>query len=34
MDYHGVMADPFFRYSLRIDGVFDPAFVRELSRGR
>lgn len=34
MDYHGVLADPFFRYSLRIDGVFDPAFVRELARGR
>lgn len=34
MDYHGVLADPFFRYSLRVDGVFDPAFVRELARGR
>ena len=32
MDYHGVLADPFFRYSLRVDGVFDPAFVRELER--
>jgi hypothetical protein len=30
MDYHGVLADPFFRYSVRIDGVFDPAFVRAL----
>jgi Rieske 2Fe-2S family protein len=30
MDYHGVLADPFFRYSIRVDGVFDPAFVRTL----
>ena len=32
MDYHGVLADPFFRYSLHVDGVFDPAFVRDLQR--
>jgi Rieske 2Fe-2S family protein len=32
MDYHGVEADPFFRYSVRVDGVFDPAFVSELRR--
>jgi glycine betaine catabolism A len=32
MDYHGVLADPFFRYSIRIDGQFDPAFVRDLER--
>lgn len=32
MDYHGVLADPFFRYSLRVDGVFDAAFVRDLER--
>lgn len=32
MDYHGVMADPFFRYSIRVDGVLDPAFVREVER--
>ena len=32
MDYHGVLADPFFRYSVRVDGVFDPAFVRGLRR--
>ena len=32
MDYHGVLADPFFRYSVRIDGVLDPAFVRDLER--
>jgi hypothetical protein len=29
-DYHGVEADPFFRYSIRIDGVFDPDFLRAL----
>jgi Rieske 2Fe-2S family protein len=29
-DYHGVEADPFFRYSIRVDGVFDPAFVDEI----
>ncbi len=32
MDYHGVLADPFFRYSMRIDGVFDRAFAREIER--
>jgi hypothetical protein len=26
-DYHGVDADPFFRYSIRIDGVFRPDFL-------
>lgn len=26
MDYHGVEPDPFFRYSIRVDGVFDPDF--------
>jgi hypothetical protein len=26
MDYHGVLADPFFRYSIRVDGVFTPGF--------
>jgi Rieske 2Fe-2S family protein len=30
MDWHGVEPDPFFRYSIRVDGTFDPAFVREL----
>jgi hypothetical protein len=29
-NYHGVAADPFFRYSLRVDGVFDPAFLSQL----
>jgi hypothetical protein len=32
MDYHGVLADPFFRYSLRVDGVFERDFVRVLER--
>lgn len=30
MDYHGVLAAPYFRYSIRIDGVFEPAFLREI----
>jgi hypothetical protein len=32
MDYHGVLADPFFRYSIRVDGVFEPAFLKRLER--
>jgi Rieske 2Fe-2S family protein len=32
MDWHGVEPDPFFRYSIRVDGVFEPAFLRELKR--
>jgi glycine betaine catabolism A len=32
MDYHGVLPDPFFRYSIRVDGVFHDAFVRDLER--
>lgn len=31
-DYHGVEADPFFRYSLRVDGVFEPEFLERLRR--
>ncbi|KYF78309.1 hypothetical protein BE17_53340 [Sorangium cellulosum] len=31
-DYHGVEADPFFRYSLRIDGTFTPEFIEALRR--
>ena len=31
-DYHGVEADPFYRYSIRVDGVFEPAFVETLER--
>ncbi len=30
VDYHGVDADPFFRYSIRIDGVFRPDFLETL----
>ncbi|MBK8257502.1 MAG: hypothetical protein IPK82_33140 [Polyangiaceae bacterium] len=32
MDYHGVLPDPFFRYSIRIDGTFEPSFLRDLER--
>lgn len=32
MDYHGVLADPFFRYSIRVDGVFEPSFLRDVER--
>ncbi len=32
MDYHGVEADPFFRYSIRVDGVFEPSFVERMRR--
>lgn len=31
-DYHGVDADPFFRYSIRVDGVFKPDFVETIRR--
>jgi hypothetical protein len=31
-DDHGVEADPWFRYSIRIDGVFEPAFLDRLRR--
>ena len=29
-DYHGVDADPFFRYSIRVDGAFRPDFLAAL----
>src|SRR5262249_7800769 len=29
-DYHGVFADPFFRYSFRVDGPFLPEFEQAL----
>ena len=29
-DYHGVEADPFFRYSIRVDGVFRDDFLAAL----
>lgn len=34
MDYHGVEPDPFFRYSIRVDGVFEQGFVDRVRRGR
>jgi hypothetical protein len=30
MDWHAVEPDPFFRYSIRVDGVFQPEFLRRL----
>jgi Rieske 2Fe-2S family protein len=32
MDYHGVLPDPLFRYSIRVDGVFERSFLRRLDR--
>ena len=32
MDYHGVLAAPRFRYSIRVDGRFRPEFLRALER--
>lgn len=32
MDYHGVLPDPFFRYSLRVDGKLRPELLRDLER--
>jgi hypothetical protein len=29
-NYHGVAADPIFRYSIRVDGVFAPLFLAQL----
>ena len=29
-DYHGVESAPYFRYSIRVDGVFQPEFLRSL----
>ena len=31
-DYHGVKADPHFRYSVRVDGVFRPDFLAQIRR--
>lgn len=31
-DYHGVEADPYFRYSVRVDGYFDEAFLERVRR--
>jgi Rieske 2Fe-2S family protein len=32
MDWHGVHADPWFRYSVRVDGVFQPDFLERIRR--
>jgi hypothetical protein len=32
MDWHGVRADPWFRYSVRVDGVFEPEFLERIRR--
>ena len=32
MDYHGVEPDPFFRYSIRVDGVFERSFLERIQR--
>lgn len=31
-DYHGVSADPYFRYSVRVDGVFTDEFLADIDR--
>ncbi len=31
-DWHGVLADPHFRYSIRVDGVFTPEFLERVRR--
>ncbi len=31
-DYHGVEADPFFRYSIRVDGFFEEEFFARVRR--
>ena len=31
-DYHGVSKDPYFRYSIRVDGVFRADFLERLER--
>jgi hypothetical protein len=30
MDYHGVHAEKRFRYSIRVDGVFEPSFAKKV----
>jgi Rieske 2Fe-2S family protein len=32
MDWHGVEPDPYFRYSIRVDGRFEPDFARAIFR--
>jgi hypothetical protein len=31
-DYHGVEPDPFFRYSIRVDGVFQPELLARIEQ--
>jgi hypothetical protein len=33
MDWHGVLADDAFRYSIRVDGVYEPAFLKSILPG-
>lgn len=33
-DHHGVESAPFFRYSIRVDGVFEAGFLRRLEQAR
>jgi len=32
MDWHGVKADPWFRYSVRVDGIFEPGFLEHVRK--
>lgn len=32
MDWHGVHPDPWFRYSVRVDGIFEPEFLERIRR--
>lgn len=32
MDWHGVHADPYFRYSVRVDGALEPEFLDRIRR--
>ncbi len=33
-DFHGVETEPYFRYSIRVDGVFEDSFITELRQQR
>lgn len=32
MDWHGVKADPYFRYSVRVDGAFEPGLLEHVRK--
>ena len=34
MDYHGVEPAPYFRYSIRVDGIFTNEFVERMRRAQ